>query len=294
MFEKVIVATDLSPASNGLVDCLGGLKAYGVKYILLLQCLTLQEVGSIALSYTTAFLNAALKEQKEKLERQGFEVETRTIPGRARTEINRISDEENCSLIVVGSQGHSLVGELFFGGVAYEVVHHARKPVLVVRLELVKGEGPDCVRAARCNFAGHILYPTDFSENADRAFEYVKEMAAVGVKHITLLHVQDRTRIEPHLTHRLDEFNKIDRERLERLKTDLSKKGGPRVDIALTFGSPFSEITKFIKEQDINLVIMGTQGRGFVEELFIGSVSHNVVRHSEVSVLLIPAKHGDK
>lgn len=44
MFDRIIVATDLSPASEAVVDCLGGLKVSGVKHCLLLQCLSLQEV----------------------------------------------------------------------------------------------------------------------------------------------------------------------------------------------------------------------------------------------------------
>jgi len=36
--------------------------------------------------------------------------------------------------------------------------------------------------------------------------------------------------------------------------------------------------------------VMGSQGRGFVSESFLGSVSHQVARRSPAPVLLIPAK----
>jgi nucleotide-binding universal stress UspA family protein len=36
-------------------------------------------------------------------------------------------------------------------------------------------------------------------------------------------------------------------------------------------------------------VVMGSQGRGFLAEVFLGSVSHQVVRRSPVPVLLVPA-----
>ncbi len=293
MFERMIIATDLSPASFGIVNCLGGLKIYGAQKCLLLQCLSLQEVGSIALSYTSGFLQSTLEQQKQILEKQGFDVETRVIPGPAKREINRTAEREDYPLIVVGSSGHTLVGEVLFGSVANDVIHNARKPVLVIRLEPDSKGGSGYGKAARCNFTGHILYPTDFSENADRAFEYVKNMVAQGAEHVTLLHVQDKSRIEPHLSDRVDEFNKIDRGRLENLKKLLGQTGEAEVDIVLPYGSPFEEINKYIHEQDVNLVVMGSQGRGFVEEIFLGSVSHNVVRKAEVSVLLIPAKHTD-
>jgi len=37
------------------------------------------------------------------------------------------------------------------------------------------------------------------------------------------------------------------------------------------------------------MVVMGSQGRGFIGEVFLGSVSHTVTRHSKVPLLLIPA-----
>ena len=111
MFSRIIVATDLSPASFAVVNCLGGLRAFGAKQCLLLQCLNFQQASSIALSYTTAPLEDFLGQQKEILEKQGFEVEAKIVPGFAKREINRVAAEEDYSLVVVGSQGHSMVGE---------------------------------------------------------------------------------------------------------------------------------------------------------------------------------------
>lgn len=115
-------------------------------------------------------------------------------------------------------------------------------------------------------------------------------MVADGAKNITLFRVQDKARIDPHLTHRLLEFNEIDRARLDQMKATLSAKGKARIETELSHGSPFAEIVRMVKERDVRLVLTGSQGRGFVKELFLGSVSHNVVRHSDVSTLLIPAK----
>jgi len=289
MFSRFIVATDLSPASFAVVNCLGGLKAYGAEHCLLLQCLTLQEVGFVALSYTTAFSEGILTQQKETLEKQGFEVEARVVPGFARREINRIASEEDYSLIVVGSRGHSLTSEVFLGGVAEDVIHHARRPVLVVRIEVKTVDGVECVQPVRCDLTTHVLFPTDFSENADQAFAHVRALAAGGARRVTLFHVQDKARIDPYLSSRLQEFNETDRARLEAMKELLQPRSDLEVDIQVRYGSPFVEITRFIKEHDVHLVVMGSQGRGFVEELFLGSVSHNVARHSEAPLLLIPA-----
>ena len=218
-------------------------------------------------------------------------METRIIPGFAKREINRVATEENYSLIVVGSQGHSMLGAALLGGIAYEVIHSARKPVLLVPIKVKQVDGDVGIQAARCDFSEHVLFPTDFSENADHAFTYVVSLATDGARRITLLHVQDKARIDPHLAHRLAEFNEIDRARLETMKELLQKKGNASIEIELCYGSPFEEITRLIRERNVHLVVMGSQGRGFVEEIFLGSVSHNVARHADAPMLLIPAAH---
>lgn len=288
MFSRFIVATDLSQASFALVNSIGGLRASGSQHCLLLQCLSLQEVGSVASAYTTDKIDRVREEQKKILEKQGFTVEERIVPGFVQQEINRLANVYDCSLIVVGSQEHSMVAEAFLCGVTSDIIHNARRPVLVVRLEKKKEGANLCIQASRCDLSGHVLFPTDFSENADIAFLFLKEIVSEGSAHVTLLHVQDKVRIAPHLKHMLDEFNKIDRERLEKMKANLEEKGNVHVHIELVYGAPYTEIIRVIREKQVNLVLMGSQGRGFVKELFLGSVSHNVARNSEASVLLIP------
>jgi len=290
MFSRVIVATDLSPASFAVVNCLGGLKPLGARECLLLQCISMQEAASSALAYAEPVLDERLTRQRDILTRQGFEVQTRVVPGLAKWEINSIATAEDYSLIVVGTQGHSLISEALLGGVAYGVIHNARKPVLVVPIELMEGEGDDCVRATRCHFTEHVLYPTDFSENAAIAFTYLEKVVTDGAKRVTLLHVQDKERLGTHLEERLDEFNTIDQERLEALKARLQEKGDAEIDIELPYGIPLAEINRVIAERNVHLVIMGSQGRGFVKEVFLGSLSHKVARSSSAPVLLVPAR----
>ncbi len=289
MFNRIIVGTDLSPASLAVANCIGGLKAYGARHCLLIQCLSLQEATSVGLSYSSEILHEALKEQKEAIEKQGFTVETRIAPGFALKEINRAAMEENYQLIVVGTIKRSLTAEAFMGGITAEIIHNSKKPVLVLRLEPKGGGEQKCHKAGPCDFNGQVLFPTDFSENADNAFVYVEKLAAAGAKNITLLHVQDKSKIDPHLKSRLEEFNRIDKERLEVLKSKLAKKGKAEVKIALSYGSPAVEIMKVAQEKKPDLIVMGSQGRGFVEELFLGSVSQNMARLADADVLLVPA-----
>lgn len=280
----------MSQAANALIGCLGGLKAHGTKECLLLQCLSAQEGASIALSYSTDVLENILRTQKEILEKQGFAVETRTVMGVEKKEISKIAKEEDYSIIVVGAEKDTLLRAQLFEGIAYDVISHSEKPVLLIRLEENYRDGQACIDSIGCGIDNHVLFPTDFSENAELAFDFLRKMVADGAKKITLLHVQDKAKIVPHLEGKLDEFNRIDTERLDNMKKVLEQYGNVEVNTIVRFGSPFVEILNFVKELNVQLVVMGSQGRGFVKELFLGSVSHNVARNSESSVLLIPTK----
>ena len=288
MFKRFIVATDLSPASTAVATCLGALKVYGAEQCLLLQCLTISEAASTAISYNTEPIKGMLKEQKTILENEGFAVEARTVVGSPKNEVTRIANEEDYSLIVLGAQGHSLVRERLLGGVAYGIINQSKKPVLVVPVEKKPGDGDQCEPVTRCNFQKEILFATDFSQMADNAFTYVEQFVANGAGKVTLIHVQDKVKLEKHTKEQLEEFDRIDRRRLDALKESLLKKGDSDIDVEVCHGLPFQEITHLIQERNVQLAVMGTQGRSFAGKFFLGNVSQNVARHSVAPVLLIP------
>ncbi len=280
MFERLVVAVDHSAASLALAHAVQGMAALGTKDVLLLQCITVSDLTPILLTYTLEYLEKNLKELKSILMDSGFNVETRIVPGSPRSEAYRIAIREHYSAIVTGARKHAAV-EPLFGGLAFDMIHHAPKPVLIVRIS-------NCMTAP-VDFGAHVLLPTDFSDNAELAFSQLTALVKCGARRVTLLHVQDQSRIGKALEEKLGEYNDIDGRRLEQMKQKLEELGA-EVQTLIRFGSPSVETLKTIRELNVSLVVMGSQGRGFVQELFLGSVSHNIARHSDASVLLIPAR----
>lgn len=289
MMERAIIATDLSEASDIMVGNLGFLKEFGIKTLLLLQCPDYQEVASEVFPYVATIQTEAIERQKGELERLGFSVESRISPGNAKREINRIAQEEQYPLVVVGSQGRSLIGGAFLGGVAHEVMLGTRKPLLIIRLTVDDQRHLSVVGISEEGVAHHVLFATDFSPGAEGAMLYLQQLIATGsVREVTLLHVQDRSHIEPHLVERLDEFNAVDTKRLEEMQARLADGSDVHVTVRLVYGDPHIEIMRELDKGDATMLMMGTQGRGFLRELFVGSVSQFVARRSVVPVLLIP------
>lgn len=288
MYTKILVATDLSPASHAVIRCVAGLRALGARECLLLQCVNVPHPLAPGVTQMQHALQQNLAEEKAVLEAGGFRVRAEVVPGFPQVEINRFAIERRCSLIVVGSRSQTLVREMLLGGVTYAVIHHAVKPVLVIPVKAGKDGVTVCAGGEHCDFTRHVFFATDFSDNAEQAFRAVRGIVAAGGRTVTLCHVQDKTRIDPHLMHRLEEFNAIDRQRLVRMKSVLTKAGARQVRIAIPFGHPEQEIMAEIEKAKATLAVLGSQGRGFFGEVCVGSVSHSVARRAQIPTLLIP------
>lgn len=286
MFSKVLIATDSSPSSLAIIGCGKSLRLLGTRECVLAQCFSIREHVAFP-DQIKAYIESTLDQQKKSLESQGLHTTVVAEPGLPGSQIPRIASEKHCSMIVVGSHGHNLAGAMFLGGTATEILHQTTKPILIIHLKEDEDAGQAvCVGKGR-DFRRHVLYATDFSDHSYRAFDYVRKVVESGALNVTLLHVQDKARLGDHLKNRLEEFNEIDRERLEVLKGKLKDIGNAQINIEISYGSPIEEILKRVNAGKVSLVIMGSRGRGFVSELFLGSVSHNTARHSEAPVLLI-------
>lgn len=287
MFYKVLIATDSSPSSLAVIGHADFLHLLGARECVLAQCFLIREHVAFP-DQIKASIESGLVKQKEMLEKEGIHTTIVVESGFPGTQIPRIATENNCSLIMIGSHGHHLTSEVLMGSIAAEIIHNATKPIFMIRLEADEnadlsvsvGKGRDLMR--------HVLYATDFSKHAERAFNYLSKLVEHGVLCVTLIHVQDKAKLGRHFSDRLEEFNRIDLERLNLLKARLKDIGDAQIEIEIPYGSPTNEILQQASVGNVSIIIMGTHGRGFVSELFLGSVSHNVARHSKVPILLIP------
>lgn len=289
MFKKILIASDLSPVSDSVITCMKGFKSLGVEEVILFYALGIRHLDSLKYLIKDA-VEPALIKQQNTIKSEGFNTTLEIAPGIPSEEIKRVAQEKGVSLIVVGSHGESAASHLLFriGKVTSEVLHSHEKPLLLIRTKVTEVNNEKCVAPSCVDFKEKILYATDFSDTAQRAFDYAERIVEDGCKNVTLIHVQDKTKIDKHLKDKLDEFNRIDIERLEMLKERLVKKGATNVEIKIPYGNPTQEILNESKN-GYTLIVMGSQGRGFIKELFLGSVSHNVARSADMSVLLLPA-----
>ena len=287
MYKKAIVATDLSSEALDLVATTGNLKGFGVEKILLIafwDALDLLGIDTFFKAIIYKDLENNLKGKKEVLERHGFEVSTRVMDGPSALQVSNIALEEDYNLVVAASDSK------VFNPMANKLIHNARKPTYIYKPDAKKHRIAKKRGIEQKGIADHLLFATDFSKNSNLAFKHLIEMLPFINNKITIVHVQDEYKISAYAYENMKEVDESDDKTLEKMKETLLKNGCPEVETLLLTGAPSNEILSAIEEHSPQLVMMGCQGRGFVNEFFLGSVSHKVARRSPVSVLLIPAK----
>jgi nucleotide-binding universal stress UspA family protein len=145
-----------------------------------------------------------------------------------------------------------------------------------------------------------ILVPTDFSETSAAAVKYAVSLADAFGAQIHLLHVMEQpvqwqmAAEIAMVTAPVDDAALRDRAETE-LAGLLTRDERERYQLvcATEVGAPFAAIVKYARREAIDLIVMGTHGRGAVAHLLIGSVAENVVRKAPCPVLTIPTRGHD-
>ena len=144
-----------------------------------------------------------------------------------------------------------------------------------------------------------ILFPTDFSECGRAAEKYALALAERFGAELHILHVLAdimTTLPEPGSAlllpqNFLGDMKQEAQRTLDKVLPDATK-AGLRVVRATRMGNAYVEIVKYAEEMSIDLIVVGTHGRGGLMHMLLGSVVEKVVRKSPCPVLTVrPAGH---
>jgi nucleotide-binding universal stress UspA family protein len=142
-----------------------------------------------------------------------------------------------------------------------------------------------------------ILVPTDGSAGVERAIEQAAELAVAHGSEVHAVYVLNTANfaslpMETSWEGVSDMLREDGEEALERVQRIVDGYGVP-VHTHLIEGSPSREVVDFALEENCDLIVMGTHGRGGIDRLLLGSVAERVVRSSPVPVLTVRVREGD-
>jgi nucleotide-binding universal stress UspA family protein len=142
-----------------------------------------------------------------------------------------------------------------------------------------------------------ILFPTDFSVCAERAFSHAAHLAVTYEARLHIVSVVDSDKeaesspmnyLPLGADELADELDiKVDRSERE---PERARDGIDTVNVTLTGSSPWRVILDYAEQNDIDLIVMGTHGRHGVDRMILGSIAEQVVRRAHCPVLTIRAR----
>ncbi len=144
-----------------------------------------------------------------------------------------------------------------------------------------------------------VVHPTDFSDNSKEALQYAIAICEWHKAELILLHVCEVLEFAPPEYYMdKDEASRQLQERVDAAKNELERiagehrKDGLHVTALVATGKPFVEIIRTAKEQNADMIVLGTHGRTGLAHILIGSTAEKVVRKAPCPVLTIrPSKH---
>ena len=139
-----------------------------------------------------------------------------------------------------------------------------------------------------------ILVATDFSVASDAALTYGRALARTFGARLHVLHVADDIHLRipgdvfigtlPDLQ---KDIETAARQRLDALLIDNDPTPLPATPIVVTSSAPAVAIVAYARNARVDLIVVGTHGRGAMKHLLMGSVAERVVRTAPCPVLTV-------
>jgi len=140
-----------------------------------------------------------------------------------------------------------------------------------------------------------ILYPTDFSDVAEKALNYIKQLKEAGSQEVIILHVVNQRLIDGLLRHGTLEKDiegwrtkakEVGQEAVAEMRRELESLGFA-VQTVIKTGYPANVILDIEQIEAPSIIVIGSHGRTNLSDMVLGSVSRRVIRKCKVPVMVV-------
>src|SRR5204863_2713891 len=154
-----------------------------------------------------------------------------------------------------------------YGSVADQILRRADVPLLLIPAA--------CETAWPIDRALRILVPLDGSKFAREALDPANELADLLDGDLLLLQVAEPPDYGLHSEAYLKDV------------ADRLRDMGKAVEVHTVLGHPTSMVASVARDQDVDLIVMSTHGRGGLARLVLGSVAGGTLQRASVPLLLV-------
>lgn len=278
-FNKVLLATDLTPQSDNLLGCLISLCPDVETEIVLAHVFDDDEdADPHGRDYQTAINH--LEGYKEKLQKAGYEAITVLTPqgDDADEVLNKLADKLEVDLIMLASHGKGFFERTFRGSTTYDLAKDTSLPLFIDRDD--DDDNNDKLLA-------NIMVATDFSKRSLESLNVIKSLREyVGKVHF--VHVIEHHRGRTDYRTKYNDAEILLEDLVEELKVF-----GIESDFHIMKGMASKRIDELAEHENISMIMMGRGGTDMSNGLELGSTAENVILNVDRSILLLPVDDND-
>jgi nucleotide-binding universal stress UspA family protein len=227
----------------------------------------------------------------------------RQVTGSASKALLDAIEAEKADLVAVGFRGTSGILEFVLGSVSRAIVHSAKVPALIVKSEGAT-EAPANQSPGPLTRHMHVLLTYDDPQYAPPAVNLLKQftwppetigtvMTVVQSMFVTQLPDWVKRQRDPDVAAMANAWEMEHQQNVQNARAELEKFRATlptcfaEQEIVVAEGRSADEILRQIRQRAIDLVVLGTRGRGSLKRLLLGSTSEQVLREAPCSVLIV-------
>ena len=274
-FAKVLLATDLTPQSDNLTECLFSLCPDTETEVVLAHVFDDDDDADPDGSNYKK-VNSRLEGYKNDLEQAGYEEVTVVTPvGDEPFEaICDAGEEHEADLLMVASHGKGFLKSTLMGSTTFDLARATTLPLFIS-----KEDNKDASK-----LLDTILIPTDFSQKSLDCLNVVRGLREY-IGNVIFVHVIERYRSKEEYKEKYGNAKLFLQELVDELKIF-----GIKADYHIGRGAASKEIVHVSRQEHASLIIIAKTGAGLVKGLVMGSTAQNVVLNSTCGILLLPAE----
>ncbi len=280
MFDKVLLATDLSEEADSLVSCFYSL-CPDVDTEITVAHVFKDEDDAAPGSSSFKKVQSRVRALVTELRRAGYENAGEVYrSGEVFEQLKEIADKEDSGLIMVASHGKGFFKSALLGSTTFDLARATDRPLFVS-----KPVETDADEMLQKNLLHRILVPTDFSLKSLSALDVIR-MLREHINEVIFVHIVERSRSQEDLEDKMRAASR----RLQEL-VDEMKIFGINSSYRVRKGAASKKILSIAEKEDVSLIVMAKTGAGLVKGLVMGSTAQNVTLNAECSLLLLPPEN---
>ncbi len=233
-----------------------------------------------------AKLAAYLETVAARLREADLTVDKEVLVGSVAEAINRLVDERDIDIVVYSTRGRGGIQRWLLGSVATRLIQLLTRPLLIIRPRV--GSPPPIMDFKK------ILVTLDGSEFAERVLPFARASIPYGTE-IILLTIPQIPEAHQYgaVVEEIQQLREYVEQRSQTYLEDVAEslsESGLETRVIVKGTRPAETIVQVAEEEDVDIIMLATHGRGGFDRLFVGSVADRVVQFATCPVFLVPIR----